>query len=65
MMRNPQRIDEFCARLAIAWHKLPDWRFGQLMMNAFGELGKDPFFPEDKDMIEFLEDYCNKYKMYY
>ena len=32
-IRNPVRIDEFCDRLKIAWKKLPDWRFGQFMMN--------------------------------
>lgn len=56
-MRNPDRIDEFCNRLAKCWHKEPDWRFGQLICNTFGYLGKDPFFPEDDEMIRFLESY--------
>ena len=33
-MRDPSRIDRFCARLAKAWAKVPDWRFGQLISNA-------------------------------
>ena len=26
-MRDPKRIDKFCAMLAKTWHKVPDWRF--------------------------------------
>ncbi len=59
-MRDEKRIDEFCQRLAIAWKHVPDWRFGQLIMNVLGEMahaGRDPFFPEEKEMIEFSEQY--------
>ncbi len=60
-MRNPKRIDDFCKRLAKAWKNLPDWRFGQFMMNMLGEYynqkGRDPFFPEDDEMIKFIEEY--------
>lgn len=56
-MRDPKRIRKFCNRLAAAWEQLPDWRFGQLMMNALGEMKRDPFFPEDDEMIEYLENY--------
>lgn len=59
-MRNPERIDEFCDRLAAAWHNVPDWRFGQFISNVLGayqtEHG-DIFFPEDDVMIEFIESY--------
>ena len=30
--RDVNRIQPFCDRLAKAWEKLPDWRFGQMMM---------------------------------
>lgn len=61
-MRNPERIDDFCERLAKAWKEnIPDWRFGQFMVNMFGEwysdTHRDPFFPEDKEMIEYIEKY--------
>jgi len=59
-MRNPKRIRTFCNRLAAAWENLPDWRFGQLMTNVFGEMsydGCDPFFPEDDEMIKYIEEY--------
>lgn len=59
-MRDKKRIRAFCNRLARAWEKVPDWRFGQLMMNALGEMaskGRDPFFPEEDEMIAFIEEY--------
>lgn len=57
-MRDPKRIDKFCQRLAICWKMVPDWRFGQFMMNVFGKMageGKDPFFPEDDEVIKYIE----------
>lgn len=62
-MRNPDRIDEFCERLAKAWKNFPDWRFGQLMVNVLSEMmaqGRDPFFPEEDEMIRFIEEYCHR-----
>lgn len=56
-MRDPNRIGKFCDRLKGVWACVPDWRFGQLMCNALGEMGRDPFFPEDDAMIEYLEEY--------
>lgn len=63
-MRDPARIDPFCCRLSEAWQKLPDWRFGQFMMNVLGEMsatGRDPFFPEDDSMLEYIERYAEKH----
>ena len=57
-MRDPKRIDKFCDELKIVWKRLPDWRFGQLMMNLLGEYqavtGRDPFFPEEDEMLDFF-----------
>ena len=63
-MRDIKRIRKFCNRLATAWELLPGWRFGQLICNIFGQMkseGKDPFFPEDESMIEYIEQYIEKY----
>ena len=60
-MRDPKRIQVFCNRLARAWELLSDMRFGQLMMNALGEMqanGRDPFFSEEDEMIRHIEAYC-------
>ena len=59
-MRNPERIDEFCNRLAAVWHKVPDWRFGQLMMNIFGN--NDIFYYEDNTLINIIENYLSLLK---
>lgn len=58
-MRDPNRIDAYCARLAAIWKRVPDWRFGQLVSNLFGEYymrtKKDLFFPEDEELFRELE----------
>lgn len=60
-MRDINRIDKFCENLAESWKRLPDWRFGQLMMNLLGQYytdkKRDPFFTEDDEMIKFIEEY--------
>lgn len=57
-MRKPERIDVFCARLAEIWKtNAPDWRFGQLMVNVLNSMPKDPFFPEEDEMIKYFENY--------
>ena len=60
-MRDPKRIDEFCNELAQLWHKVPDWRFGQLISNVLSayqaEKMRDIFFPEDDELMEFFKSY--------
>lgn len=60
-MRDPGRIYTFCNELANLWaSNVPDWRFGQLMMNTLGKMqagGRDPFFPEEDEMLKFLQNY--------
>lgn len=63
-MRNPNRIYDFCIQLANIWEEnVPQWRFGQLICNVFGEMtsnGRDPFFPEEEEMIKIFKDYFSK-----
>lgn len=60
-MRDKRRISKFCNELSTIWaSNAPDWRFGQLMMNVLVEMvsdGKDPFFPEEEEMIEYFKKY--------
>ena len=68
-MRNPDRIDAFCKQLAKVWkEKAPDWRFGQLMMNFLNyvalEYKRDPFFPEESEMLKYLKEYEKKSPYY-
>ncbi len=60
-LRDPKRIYAFCHELAELWAtKVPDWRFGQLVLNVLGEMqvgGRDPFFPEEGEMMDFFMQY--------
>ena len=60
-MRNPNRIDKFCDALKEMWHRVPDWRFGQLMSNFLGyvyeQSGKDIWFFEEPEMLKYVEEY--------
>ena len=63
-MRDPNRIDDFCAKLAEYWHQVPDWRFGQLMLNLMGEIWNnhgDMFFIEDDKVIEYIGEVFDKW----
>ena len=65
-MRDPNRIDKFCDELKTAWHQVPDWRFGQFMWNiisACQNQGKDAFYMEDDEMLEFFKEYFEKIKV--
>lgn len=46
----------------------PDWRFGQLMMNFLNyvalEHKRDPFFPEEAEMLKYLKEYEKKSPYY-
>lgn len=64
-MRDPKRIQAFCNRLARAWEMVPDLRFGQLMVNLFCEVARDPFYWEDDEMIQVIEGYVAKYGYYH
>ena len=62
-MRDPKRIDDFCNKFAEMWKKeVPDWRFGQLICNMFGNFGVDSFFLEEDNMLKKIEDYFNQIK---
>ena len=47
------------------WEKLPDWRFGQLMVNLMrdyeAEHGRDIFYLEEDEMIQIIEDSCKHF----
>lgn len=62
-MRDPNRISRFCNELKSGWLCLPDLRFGQLMSNVIGAYvettGKDVFFVEDDEFMEFFERYIS------
>lgn len=60
-MRDKKRIKKFCNELADIWeNNCPNWRFGQMICNIFGEIASnriDPFFPEEDVMINYFKNY--------
>lgn len=60
-MRDPNRIQVFCSKLAKAWEKVPDWRFGQLITNVMRAYDGDIFFPEDDVMIKIITSYIDAF----
>ena len=61
-MRDPKRIDKFCAKLAGIWkYKCPDWRFGQLISNFQCWLsikdGTDIYYIEESKMMELFKEF--------
>ena len=60
-MRNPNRLDDFYDRLKkVHKESHSDLRFGQFMVCVLGDMqasGRDPFFPEEDEMIKFIEEW--------
>lgn len=60
LMRDPNRIAPFLTDLGIIWANCcPDWRFGQIVENVFGEMDYVPFMLEEDRMIEEFAKYFN------
>lgn len=59
-MRDIERIDNFCNKLKEYWKEVPDWRFGQLIINVLGTCQRDPFFYEEDEMLKIFENYFKK-----
>lgn len=61
-MRDPNRIYNFCNRLAAIWSQVPDWRFGQLMNNLVSEIDPTTFFySEDEELFNEFEKIFSKW----
>ena len=68
-MRDKNRISMFTKELERVWTQCyPDWRFGQFMVNFFNyvafEHKRDPFFPEESEMLKYLKEYAKKSPFY-
>ena len=56
-MRNPNRIPEILKELEEFWKQNSDWRLGQVISNLNYEImgSNNPFYLEDKDLLELLK----------
>lgn len=59
--RDTKRIEALIKKLKEYWLSVPDWRFGQLMINFLGyvstKTNRDIFFIEDEEMTTLLDEY--------
>ena len=52
-MRDPKRIDRMCDLMKEQWHKYPDQRLGQLLINyVFGRVSEGRIFYQEDDITE-------------
>lgn len=62
--RDPERIEPFLEELARLWHKVPDWRFGQLMLNFQYWLNAtshgDGFYLEEDKYLELFKNFMEE-----
>ena len=56
-MRKKERIEPFLNEIKKYWEKVPDWRFGQLIVNVLGTCKRDPFFYEEDEMLEVFKEF--------
>ena len=63
-MRDPKRLEFFYYLLKGQHERIPDWRFGQLMMNFFNwyysKYGRDFFYIEDEILVKELFNFINE-----
>lgn len=60
MARSTERLDSFYDKMKFLHKKyVPDWRFGQLMVNFIGTYG-DPFYFEEDRFLEKIETYLKE-----
>lgn len=55
-MRDPERLDAFYDRIKeLHKKKIPDWRFGQLIINFLSAYGDTFYWEEDRFLNKFEE----------
>ena len=69
MMRDPARLKKAYEAIEEIHRKsFPDMRIGQLMYNLISWMvtkGRDPFFPEEKEFVNWLRKFANEYSHLY
>lgn len=63
-MRDINRLDNFYNELKEIHKKVPDWRFGQFIMNFmswyYTKYKRDCFYIEEDKMIKYIEKFINE-----
>lgn len=58
-MRDPNRIEPLLEKLAEAWRKYPDQRFGQFLTSFFSMCQHDIWHTEDDEWMVGLQAYID------
>ena len=58
--REPKRIERILASIRAIWERFPDWRLGQLLVNAIPEFEGRLFYIEDTIAEESLDKFEGK-----
>ena len=64
-IRDPNRLYDFYNEVTrLHMTHMPDWRVGQFWMNFLSwihnEKKRDPFFPEEDEMLTYLKEFCEE-----
>ena len=59
-MRELERISRILNLLKEIWFKVPDWRLGQILVNADRKFSEIPFQYEDRDLEKVLMELNNE-----
>ena len=61
-MRDINRIDDFCKKLAEYWKMYPDYRFFQMIINVLDGNNMDPWFLEEDQALKLFEEHFKRYR---
>ena len=69
-MRDPNRLYSVYSQICEIHKKsFPDQRVGQFLLNTLGWINstkqRDPFFPEEDELVELFKEYANANSMWY
>ena len=59
-MRDKKRIKRILKRIEKIWNKYPDLRFFQLIEAPYEPIAENPFYIEDEDFIDKMEEFYGK-----
>jgi len=56
-LRDPKRISRILKKIEERWKCVPDWRLGQLLVNTTQKFEMIPFYIEDDELEEALDNW--------
>lgn len=67
-MRNINRLDDFYKKLSNIHKNVPDWRFGQFILNFiswyYNKYKRDIFYIEEDKMLKLFEEFIEEMRGY-